>query len=117
MKNSILLFCIGASLVACKKDNQNAKVTYKVTGSGVSQFKITNGDVDHLVKVPFTGTRDTTVYLPYGTNVKLDTKADGGMTLQGTILVNDVPVSTQSDADTDGDNKTQVKLDYLLQGK
>ncbi|MBA2745028.1 MAG: hypothetical protein H0U44_02275 [Flavisolibacter sp.] len=117
MKTGMLLFCLAASLIACKKDNQNAKVTYRVTGSGVSQFKISNGATEHYVNIPFTGTRDTTVYLAYSTNIKLDLKADGGTTLQGTIFVNNVLVSTLSDADIDGDNKTEVKLAYLIPGK
>ena len=116
MKKALLLLCIVTSLLACKKDNPNAKITYKVTGAGVSQFKITDGAVEHLVNVPFTGTRDTTVYLPYGTMVKLDTKADGP-SLQGTIYINDEQVATLTDADTDGDNKTQVKIDYSVPGK
>lgn len=90
------------------------KVTYKVTGSQVDQFKITNGSTESWVKVPFTGTRDTTVYVAYGTNVKLDAKADGGTPLAGIIYINNAQVAMLTDTDNDADNKTQVKLDYAI---
>jgi hypothetical protein len=46
----------------------------------------------------------------------LDTKADAATSssLVGSIYVNDVQVATQTDADTDKDGKTQVKLTYTM---
>ncbi len=114
MKISLFLIVCASVLFACKKDDTTVKVTYKVTGSQVDQFKITNGSNEQWVKVPFTGTRDTTVYIPYGTNVKLDAKADGAAPLAGTIYINDKQVAMLTDTDNDGDNKTQVKVDYAI---
>ena len=109
---SIALF----TLLACKKEKTTAgvyKVKYSVTGNSVNQFKISYGAVDNLVTVPFSGTKDTTIYQPAGTSIKLDTKADNN-NLVGSIYVNDVLVASQTDTDNDGDGKTEVKLDYSI---
>ena len=114
MKQIALTFFIVLALTACKKDKQeNIKVKYSVTGDNVNQFKISYGLTDNLLVVPFSGTKDTVIYQPVGTVVKLDTKADNN-NLVGTIHVNDIMVATQTDSDTDGDGKTQVKLQYNL---
>ena len=89
------------------------KVTYRVTGDNVNQFKITEGSTDHIVVTPFSGTKDSTVYVQSGTMLKLDTKADNH-NLVGSIYVNDDLKATGADSDVDGDGKTQVKLDYGL---
>ena len=115
MKKLALLSSIFFLLFSCKKDKNNTlyKVTYSVTGNNVNQFKITQGTTDNFVATPFSGTKDTTVYMQSGTMLKLDTKADNN-NLVGSIYVNDVLKATGTDTDIDGDGKTQVKLDYGL---
>jgi len=115
MKQIALLSSIVLLLCSCKKDKNSTiyKVTYSVTGDNVNQFKITQGTTDNFVATPFSGTKDTTVYMQSGTMLKLDTKADNN-NLVGSIYVNDVLKATATDADVDGDNKTQVKIDYGL---
>ena len=110
-----ILSLIAFLLFSCKKEQNNStyKVTYSVTGNSVNQFKITVAATDHLVSVPFSGTKDTTVYVSAGTDVKLDAKGDNH-NLIGTIYVNDVVKATATDPDVDGDGKTEVKLDYGL---
>ena len=115
MKKVALLSSIVLLLFACKKDKNSTtyKVTYVVTGNSVNQFKITEGTTDKFVGAPFSGTKDTTIYIQAGTMVKLDTKADNN-NLVGSIFVNDVLKATGTDTDIDGDGKTQVKLEYGL---
>ena len=115
MKKIALLSSIVFLLFSCKKDKNNTtyKVRYSVTGNSVNQFKITQGGTDNLVSTPFSGTKDTTIYLSAGVLVKLDTKADNN-NLVGTIYVNDVLKATATDTDLDGDGKTQVKIEYGL---
>ena len=108
-----LTISLAIFMSGCKNDNLSSKVTYKVTGTWVSQFKITNGTTEHIVNVPYAGTRDTTIYLVYGTKVKLESKGEGS-TLQGTIYVDDIIVATLIDNDADGDSKTNVKIDYTI---
>jgi len=115
MKRMAILSSIVFLLFSCKKEKNNStyKVTYSVTGDAVNQFKITEGTTDNLVSIPFSGTKDTTVYLSAGVDVKLDVKADDH-NLIGAIYVNDVLKATATDPDVDGDGKTEVKLDYGL---
>ncbi|SRR5258706_1926770 len=115
MKKVALLTSIVFLLFSCKKDKDNTlyKVTYSVTGNSVNQFKITEGTTDKFVAIPFSGTRDTTIYIQSGTMLKLDTKADNN-NLVGSIFVNDVLKATGTDTDIDGDGKTQVKIEYGL---
>ncbi len=115
MKKIALLSSIAFLLFSCKKDKNSTlyKVTYRVTGDSVNQFKITQGGTDNLFSTPFSGTKDTTVYLSAGISVKLDTKADNH-NLIGTIYVNDILKATGTDTDLDGDGKTEVKIDYGL---
>ena len=114
MKTFALLSSIVFLFLSCKKDNNTSyKVKYVVTGDSVNQFKITIGATDEFVKATFSGTKDTTVYVQAGTNVKLDTKANDH-NLVGSIYVNDVLAATATDTDTDGDGKTEVKLDYTV---
>src|SRR5258705_9992350 len=110
-----LLASIVFLLFACKKDKSSGayKVKYSVTGNSVNQFKITQGTADNFVSTPFSGTKDTTVYMQAGTMLKLDTKADNN-NLVGSIYVNDVLMVTGTDTDIDGDGKTQVKVEYGL---
>ena len=54
--------------------------------------------------------------VPAGTNLKLDSKANSN-NLSGAIFVNGVQVVSGIDADTDGDGKTQVKIEYTLASK
>jgi len=115
MKQIALLASVVLLLVSCKKDKDSTtyKVKYSVTGNFVNQFKITNGTTDNFVATPFSGTKDTTVYMQSGTMLKLDTKAENN-NLVGAIYVNDVLKVTGTDTDTDGDGKTQVKIEYGL---
>jgi hypothetical protein len=112
-----IFFCLAiVFLTACKKDNSVYKVTYLVTGNNVEQFKISYNASDNFMRVPFFGSRDTTVYKPAGTLVKLDIKAHSEYThpLYGAIYVNDSLAVTLTDWDVDGDGKTQVKIEYAL---
>ena len=115
MKKIALLASIVLLLSSCKKDKDSTvyKVKYSVTGNSVNQFKITEGTTDKLVATPFSGTKDTTIYIQSGTMLKLDTKADNN-NLVGSIYVNDVLKATGTDTDIDGDGKTQVKIEYGL---
>lgn len=92
------------------------KVKYVVTGDSVNQFKITIASTDQFVKATFSGTKDTTVYVQAGTDVKLDSKANDH-NLVGSIFVNDVLAVTETDLDSNQDNKTEVKLDYVVGSK
>ncbi|MDB5277316.1 MAG: hypothetical protein JWR61_2271 [Ferruginibacter sp.] len=116
MKKIILSCSIFFLLFSCKKDTNSTtyKVRYTVTGNNVNQFKITQGITDNYVFTPFSGTKDTTLSMQPGTTLKLDTKATNN-NLVGSIYVNDVLKATGADLDTDGDGKTEVKIDYTLQ--
>lgn len=114
MKKALFISISMLTLFACKKDkSETFKVRYIVTGDNVNQFKISYGVTHNLLTVPFSGTKDTTIYQPASTAVKLDTKANNN-NLVGTIYVNDVLVASQTDTDADGDGKTEVKLDYTI---
>jgi hypothetical protein len=117
MKNAFIIALVAIIVFAsCKKDNNNPsyKVKYTVSGSAVNQYKITVDSSDNWVLTPFSGAKDTTIYVAAGTTLKLDAKATGVNALVGSIYVNDALVSTGSDPDTDGDNKTEVKLSYSI---
>lgn len=114
MKKTLFVSFAFLALFACKKDkSETFKIRYTVTGNTINQFKISYGLTDKDITVPFSGTKDTTIYQPAGTPVKLDAKANNN-NLFGAIYVNDVLVASQTDADTDGDGKTEVKLDYTI---
>jgi hypothetical protein len=117
MKTLAFVAVAALALFACKKDNKNEgsyKVKYSVTGTSVDQFNITNNTDVHSVYTPFDGARDTTVYMPAGTVLKLDAKASSHNALVGSIYVDDAIVATLTDSDADGDGKTQVKIDYTI---
>jgi len=116
MNKVFILPILFLALFSCKKSSTSHtyKVKYSVTGSAVNQYKITVNAEDKNVSTPFTGTRDTTLYVASSSNVKLDVKGSGTSTLVGSIYVNDALVATGSDADANGDNKTEVKLNYDL---
>jgi hypothetical protein len=120
MKYVVVVLLTGLTLFSCKKkdDPSLIKVKLSVTGTSVTQFKFNTEGLaaSTSVKVPFTGTKDTTVFVTGGKAISLDTKADAATSspLVGTIYVNDVQVATQTDADTDKDGKTQVKLSYMV---
>jgi len=115
MKKVAVLSSLFVLLFSCKKDKNGTvyKVKYSVTGNSVNQFKITEGSSDKFVVTPFSGTKDTTIYILSGTMLKLDTKADNN-NLVGSIYVDDVLKATGTDTDIDGDGKTQVKIEYGL---
>jgi hypothetical protein len=120
MKKAALILFVAIAAFACKKDNKNDgnyKVKYSVTGTSVDQFNITNNLDAHSLTTPFDGTKDTTVYLPAGTVLKLDAKASSHNALVGSIYVNDAIVATLTDSDADNDSKTQVKIDYTIPSK
>ena len=113
---TIALFSLAILLfLSCKKDNNTTqyKVKYVVTGENVTQFKISQNTTDNFVKTPFSGTKDTTVYVEFGATLKLDTKAENH-NLVGSIYVNDVLKATGTDLDSNQDNKTEVKIDYTI---
>jgi hypothetical protein len=117
MKKASLILFVAIVVFACKKDDKHEgsyKVKYSVTGASVNQFDITSNTDVHSVYTPFTGTRDTTVYLSAGTVLKLDAKATSHNALIGSIYVDDTMVATLTDSDADGDSKTQVKIDYTI---
>lgn len=114
MKKIAMLSLAALVFFACKKDNDGTyKVKFVTTGDNVTQFKVYQGSTVADKAVPFSGTRDTTIFVPVGTMVKLDSKASSN-NLTGTIFVNDVQVNTGSDTDRDGDGKSQVKLEYTV---
>jgi len=115
MKTIALFSSIILLFPACKKDNNTNtyKVKYVVTGDSVNQFKISQGATDEFVKADFSGTKDTTLYVPAGTDLKLDAKANNH-NLVGSIYVNDVLAVTGTDLDSNQDNKTEVKLEYAI---
>src|SRR4051794_28116523 len=101
MKTLAFVAIAALTLFACKKDNKNEgsyKVKYSVTGSSVDQFNVTNNADVHSVYTPFNGTRDTTVYLPAGTVLKLDAKASSHNALIGSIYVDDAMVASLTDS-------------------
>ena len=101
-------------IVACTKARTTPyKVTYSVSGTAVTEFKITAGITEYFITTPFDGTMDTTIILQSVSPLRLDAKGDGP-SLIGTIFVNDMPVLSGYDSDTDGDNKTQVTTEYLI---
>lgn len=114
MKAIAILCMASLFLFSCKKEMDDTyKVRFVTTGSNVTQFKFTSGSTVGDKSVPFSGTQDTTIVVAAGTTVKLDLKASSN-DLVGSIFVNDSQVATGRDADTDGDGKTQVKLEYSI---
>ena len=117
MKKIATLLLVSFVFFACKKDNDNTyTVKFVATGNNVTQFKFYQGSTIADKAVPFSGTQDTTMIVPAGTNVKLDSKASSTL-LSGAIFVNGVQVVSSADTDTDGDGKTQVKIEYTLATK
>lgn len=110
-----VISCLGLLfLFSCDKEKDDTyKVKFVTTGSNVTQFKFTSGATVSDKDVPFSGTQDTTIMVAAGTAVKLDLKASSN-DLAGSIFVNDKQVATGADADTDGDGKSQVKLEYTV---
>ena len=115
MKKIAFVALIGLfSVVACNKgENTTYKIKYSVSGTAVTEFKITAGITEYFITTPFDGTMDTTIILQSVSPLRLDAKGDGP-SLIGTIFVNDMPVLSGYDSDTDGDNKTQVTTEYLI---
>ena len=114
MKKIAIFSIVSLLFFACKKDKaETYTVKFVTTGTNVTQFKFYQGSTISDITVPFSGTADTTVIVPAGTVVKLDTKANSN-NLVGTIYVNNVQVANGTDTDVDGDGKAQVKLEYPL---
>ncbi len=121
MKRTLLLSFITLAVFACKKKEEITplyKVKFSITGTSVNQFKFNSDALAASITMatPFTGTKDTTIYLGPGKVVSLDGKATAtaGKSLVGRIYINDTEVALQTDADADGDGKTAVHLDYTL---
>ncbi|MES2732733.1 MAG: hypothetical protein V4714_13335 [Bacteroidota bacterium] len=120
MKKIFTVLLLSVVVCACKKaeDSPTYTVKYVVTGTSVNEFKFNDGNsVTKAVKTPFTGTRDTVIiYQKGGLVLNLQAKADAAAmaSLSGKIYVNEVEVATQTDADTDKDGKTQIKIEYSL---
>ena len=114
----IAVFCfVAVVLVACKKEDKHEgayEVKFSVTGTSVAEFKTTCNLIEHDDVTPFSGTKDTTIYVQAGTALKLDAKASSHEALSGSIFVNGSQVATLTDADADADSKTQIKLDYTI---
>ena len=117
MKKIAVLFLASLLFLACKKDKDDTyTVKFVTSGNNVTQFKFYQGSITGDKAVPFSGTQDTAMTVPAGTNLKLDSKANSN-NLSGAIFVNGVQVVSGIDADTDGDGKTQVKIEYTLASK
>ncbi|MCO4294264.1 hypothetical protein NF867_15490 [Solitalea sp. MAHUQ-68] len=113
MKPVVLLFSALLLITSCKKDDSAKKVRFLVTGTSVTDVKFNFKSTVQAFKVPFTGTKDTTVMVSESSPLSLNAKSTGGR-LTGQIYVDGVLVSEKIDNDTDGDGKTEVKADYEL---
>jgi len=117
MKAIISLPVILFLLSACGKSSDSSSYTYKVrfvvTGDSVTQFTISLNAYDNTVSTPFSGMKDTTIYVQFGANLRLDAKAIDS-NLVGSIYVNDVLKATATDKDSDGNGKTEVKTGYSI---
>lgn len=113
MKTLALLLIASFAIISCSKSSDTVKVRFVTSGTDVTQCKVTNGSTITDKAVPFTGTQDTTIIVSKGTMVKLDSKANSN-NLSGQIFVNDAQVANGTDGDTDGDGKSQVKLEYSV---
>jgi hypothetical protein len=117
IKTTAILFPVVLLFISCSKSGSSPNTTYKVrytvTGDSVTQFKISLFANDVFLQTPFSGTRDTTIYVYFGADLRLDAKAIDS-SLVGSIYVNDVLKATGTDLDTDGDGKTEVKTGYTI---
>ena len=118
LKAVAILFPILFLFISCGKSDNSSngttyKVTYSVTGDSVNQFKISLYATDIFLQTPFSGSKDTTIYAYFGSNLRLDAKATDS-NLVGSIYVNDVLKATGTDLDPDGDGKTEVKIGYTI---
>lgn len=102
-------------IAACEKEDEGMgqKIRFSVTGTDVNEVKFNYKSSFHNIITPFTGTRDTTIYANLGETISLDAKATGGA-LKGQIFVNELLATEQIDADTDGDGKAQVKVNFTI---
>ena len=115
MKNLLLGAMVLTLFSACSKEEANPQmaVKFSITGNQVTEVKLNYKNTINGFKVPFNGTRDTTIYANVGETISLDAKSTGG-NLKGQIFVNNALVAEQIDADTDGDGKTQVKTSWTI---
>lgn len=118
MKKTAIFSFLSISLFACTKEvvkqDGKFKVTFSVTGRSVEQFKTSCNSIINNVNTPFSGTKDTTIYVQGGTVLKLETRAGSQEDLDAYIYVNDVFVATMTDTDPDDDGKTEVQIEYTL---
>lgn len=113
MKTIAFIFLASLLFFSCKKSNETYQVKFVATGTEVTQFKYYIGSTFSDVAVPFTGTRDFVISVAKGTMVKLEAKASSN-NLSGVIFVNNVMMANGTDGDTDGDGKSEIKLEYQL---
>ncbi|MDP4265694.1 MAG: hypothetical protein Q8941_24455 [Bacteroidota bacterium] len=117
LKATAIVFPVILILISCSKSGNSPNTTYKVrytvTGDSVTQFKISLFGNDVFLQTPFSGTRDTTIYVYFGADLRLDAKAVDS-NLAASIYVNDVLKATGTDPDADGDGKTEVKIGYTI---
>ena len=111
MKNVVPIAAMLLLVVACGKEETTQEVKFSVTGTSVTEVKFNYKNSIQNIKTPFDGRWDTTVIANIGETISLDSKATGGA-LTGQVFVNDVLVAEEEDADTDGDGKTQVKVNW-----
>ena len=111
MKNVILIAAMLLLVVACGKEEITQEVKFSVTGTSVTEVKFNYKNSIQNIKTPFDGTWDTTIVANIGETISLDSKATGGA-LTGQVFVYGVLVAEQIDSDTDGDSKTQVKVNW-----
>lgn len=113
MKKILLIACLALPLAACQKEDMETEVKFSVTGTEVNEVKFNYKSTINSIATPFTGSRDTTVYANIGETISLNAKATGGA-LKGQIFINGILAAEQIDADSDGDGKTQVKVDWTI---
>ena len=116
MKKLFFIACLGLPLAACQKEEAENEVRFSVTGTEVNEVKFNYKSTLNSIATPFTGTRDTTVYANIGETISLNAKSTGGA-LKGQIFVNGILAAEQLDQDTDGDGKTQVKVDWTVKAE
>ncbi len=118
LKATALLFPVIMLFISCSKSSNSShsttyQVKFTVTGDSVNQFKISLFSKDVFLQTPFSGTRDTTINVYYGADLRLDAKGIDS-NLAGSIYVNDVLKATGTDLDANGDGKTEVKIGYTI---
>ncbi|WP_017730858.1 hypothetical protein [Nafulsella turpanensis] len=111
MKNVILIATFLLLIIACGKEETTQEVKFAITGTSVTEVKFNYKSSIQTINTPFDGTWDTTIVANIGETISLDSKATGGA-LKGQVFINGTLVTEEIDADTDGDGKTQIKVNW-----